>query len=360
MPFYQYILWLFGFIAGSEEHIANCIGYLRAVTLLFDFAGLWLLWKWADKAIDFNLLLLLCIITVASFYNTIIWGQVDSIEAFFVFAAMYFGYRKQLVISVIALVLAVNMKLQAGIFLPVWALVVLPGVFGKGSRRNLLVIPLVAVISQGLIVLPFLFGSKGIRAIGDVIAGSMHNMEQLSANAYNFWYWTTKDYPGAVPDNTAWLWGLTAKQLGLIAFFTLAFFALLPLLKKSVADLRAQACHQIDKETIWLTSALICLLFFYCNTEMHERYAHPAFLFITAYTIKHRTYWLFVLFSLAYVLNLEGALRWLSLPNYDTVIFNGRFVSSLYAIVVASLFYYLYKPSTRIDSQVPALSEAAI
>src|SRR4051812_30791488 len=49
LPLYQYVLWGFGNTAGSGAAIWQYLPYLRCVTLLFDFAGVWIFWQWLDK-----------------------------------------------------------------------------------------------------------------------------------------------------------------------------------------------------------------------------------------------------------------------------------------------------------------------
>lgn len=57
MPLYQYILWVYGKIMGSEQAIINNIHYLRSFTLLFDYLGIWYVYRWIDKKTAFLFLL---------------------------------------------------------------------------------------------------------------------------------------------------------------------------------------------------------------------------------------------------------------------------------------------------------------
>ena len=60
-----------------------------------------------------------------------------------------------------------------------------------------------------------------------------------------------------------------------------------------------------------LSLGLIPLAFCFFNTQMHERYWHPALLLLGAHAILTRRYVLFGVFSLAYYLNVEGSLHYL-------------------------------------------------
>jgi hypothetical protein len=93
----------------------------------------------------------------------------------------------------------------------------------------------------------------------------------------------------------------------------------------------------VDMAHILLIGALLPVLFFFFNTQMHERYPHPAFLFITAYSFLRTRYFLYIIFSIAYFLNLEKALRAFDL-HYNAFIFGNRFIAGLYLITIIVLF----------------------
>src|SRR4051812_44385671 len=78
-PFYLYVLFIFGKIAGSEQAIISYLTCLKSVTLAFDFLGLWYVYKWIDRKIDFTLLLVISMLNIGYSYNSVIWGQVDGI-----------------------------------------------------------------------------------------------------------------------------------------------------------------------------------------------------------------------------------------------------------------------------------------
>jgi hypothetical protein len=76
---------------------------------------------------------------------------------------------------------------------------------------------------------------------------------------------------------------------------------------------------------------------------MHERYVHPALIFITAFGMLNRKILIIIIPSVAYILNLEGAAHIFNLTNYGTLIFTPRFVAILYLITIILLFYELFK-----------------
>ena len=53
---------------------------------------------------------------------------------------------------------------------------------------------------------------------------------------------------------------------------------------------------------------LSILGFFFFNTQMHERYSHPAMLMAFLYGILNKNYWIYGITSIAYFLNMEKTL----------------------------------------------------
>lgn len=340
LPLYQYVLYLYGTIAGSEAAIRENIIYLRDVTLLFDFLGLWYVYKWAGKA-NFSVIVLISILNPAFLYNSLIWGQVDGILATLVFLAIYYSHRSRLILSAVFLTLAINMKLQAIVFLPVWGLLWLCAVAKARNLRTVLLPLLTIVATQFVVALPFIASDGGITQVWHVVTNSVGFFPKISMNAFNMWYWLVPDT--AASDETIFIAGLTYKRAGLLMFFISSFFALLPLLIITTKKLfRHESKLQPSPELVWITSALVGLLFFFTNTQMHERYAHPVLIFLACYAFACRKWVPYLIFSLAYLLNLEGLLRVFRLNSYHTLIFDARFIAGLYALAIIVLWVYLY------------------
>ncbi len=346
LPFYQYILWIFGKLAGSEQNIEQYFTQLRCFTLLFEFWGFRMVWKWANLRISYLTLVLIGLLNIGYSYNTIVWGQADAISAAFIFAALFAGARHKYVWSSIALVLAINMKLQAIIFTPIWGLLIVHELIKDYQLRQIRKIVLVMAISQLLLFIPFATaGIAGIKPIWNILRNSSGYFSELSLNAYNLWYWVVAD-PTRVR-NTIKPFGLVSyKTIGLLLFMASSFFALLPLLHK-VLDAHKGKETSISREELWLAAALTGVLFFFCNTEMHERYAFPAFIFITAYAFYTKRFTAYILFSIAIFLNLESVIHWLHLSIYNNFIFQGKFVAFIFLIIIIYLFIMLYRKPAK-------------
>ena len=345
-PLYQYVLWLFGKIQGSEESIRHYIGFIRVFTLLAEFLGLYLVYRWMDRKWDYVVLLLISMFNLAYSYNTIIWCQCDAILASAVFAAFYCLYRGKMVLSGLMLILMVNMKLQGIVLVPLWGLLAIEYIARTRRWRDIPYTLLAIVALQVLILAPFAFGGGGLAQIWKKVYGLVGAAPYISMNAFNLWYLVVPDLPGKQDDAVA-IGRFTYNQIGLILFCVGSFLAFLPLLFVTIRQVFRKKQHEPapapSRVLIWLTAALLVMLFFFFNTQMHERYSHPAFIFITAYAFYTRRFGLYTLFSIAYFLNLEKVLRWFALKNYETAIFDARFVATLFAICIVWTGVLLYR-----------------
>lgn len=338
MPVYQYILYFFAELQDSEEAIHRNINYIRAITLLFEFAGLWYIYKWVDKKISYHLVVLFAMLNLAYSYNTVIWGQVDGISSALAFIAMYYGTNRKPLLSALFMMLAVNMKLQVIIFIPVWGLLYLNNVAREKSWKAFFLPPLLMIAVQVLLLVPFMFYEKGLQQVYNAVFTSVGTFPKVSVFAFNIWYWICPTNPVETLDSEILLLGMSYKSVGLLLFFSFSLLAMLPMIINISKSLfRKDAVLWPSREQVWLVCSLIAVFFFYFNTQMHERYSHPAFIFITAYAFYSRHWLPYILFSAAYLLNLDKILRAFRMSNYDVFIYNERFIAVLYGATIILL-----------------------
>lgn len=350
MPFYQYVLYVYGILAGSDGTIYSNINYIRIATIFFDFIGLWYVYQWIGRKVDFCLILLLSMLNFSYAYNTITWGQVDGILATFVFASVYYAHKGRMVPGAFFFILAVNMKLQAIIFLPVFGLLWLCA-FAEARNARIIALPLLTIIlTQFMLLIPFMVGNS-LDEVWGVAFNSMDYFPKISMNAFNLWYWFV-ERPYDSLDTDIFIAGMPYKQVGLLLFCASSFLALLPLLIITLKKLRySNTPLHPSQQLIWSTCGLISLLFFFTNTQMHERYVHPAFIFLTASAFSRRAWLPYILFSIAYFLNLEAILRSFNLPKYTTLVFDPKFIAALFAAIILTLFYQLFRDAKQIFVQ---------
>jgi hypothetical protein len=179
-----------------------------------------------------------------------------------------------------------------------------------------------------------------LRAVVNVVNESVGFFPSVSWSAYNVWYLLTKSNPAPINDTTIFI-RYSYRTWGFILFFISSGFALIPLLLGTWQ--RTKHKLELDKDyyaLTFLTSGLITILFFFVNTQMHERYSHPALALFFGYGLLARKYWLYALTSVAYFLNLEMMYGWFRRNVYMFDI-KPEIVSLLYVVVILICFWDL-------------------
>ncbi|MCC3159140.1 hypothetical protein LJ737_18000 [Hymenobacter sp. 15J16-1T3B] len=345
-PLYHYILWLFGRLAGSEGAIQAYSHGLKAFTLLFDFAGALLAASWLRGHWQRFVGALWLLLNVGYLYNTLVWQQVDAIFTALSFAAVVLALRGRLALSLVLYVLALNAKLQAIVFLPLLGLLWLP--LGRHRPRQVLTGVGAAAAVQALLLAPFIWGGEHnylprILAI-NFTAVSLY--PYTTVNAFNVWTLLMPDALFWVPD-TLRKFGLSYRQWGLLAWLGGSALALAPVAWLAWQKLRRAATFTAaEAPLVLLVGGLLPLVFCFFNTEMHERYWHPAVLFLGSYALLTRRWWPYALTSLAYWLNLQTMFRhYHHQPTW--LVQHPQLVAGLFALALLTGFRCLYSEYRR-------------
>lgn len=353
MPGFLYILWFNTKIQHTATNVQDNLYIFKFMVLLFDFAGAYLTLYYVRDGNRRLFAYLLLLLNPAFIYNTLVWGQVDAIFSAIGFAAMLAAIERRLFWSCFLLVVALNFKLQALVFIPVTGLILLPQFVSAFSVRTVLSVLSAFALAQLLMVFPFLV--KGhVADVWKVVAGSVGHYPYISMAAMNAWFFFV---PGDVEHHahyrdTAMFLGLSLKHWGFLLFFSMLFAAVWPMLRVMWKALVQRQPASFPLEKVFLMSALTATAFFYGNTQMHERYFHPALLSLAAYTFLTGRFLPLVMGSVAYFLNLERILQSLALTNYGTLIFKPWFVSALYLVLIVYLYYRLYSDTVSGSREV--------
>ena len=340
-PLYQYVLYGYARLAGSPQKITAYIHCLKAFTLLFDFGGAILAVRcfgWGEGNQRF-ILSLLFLLNLGYLYDTVVWEQVDAIVSTLAFVAVVQALRQRPASSVVWLVLALNMKSQAIIFLPPLLLLWAPQ-WWRAPRQLLQGIGLGAVV-QLLILVPFIWSGTMPRLL-HVVRDAVDHYPVASMNCYNLWVLLLNDF--LVSDAQVYA-GLTYKAWGLLGFCAAAAVVLLPLGLAALRKLRTrQVFNPADYPLVLLSLGLVPLVFCFFNTQMHERYWHPALLLLGAHAILTRRYGLFGVVSLAFCLNMEPYMHyWGAFSQYPNLLFRPKLVAGLFGGVLLSGTWQLYR-----------------
>lgn len=344
LPLYFYALKIFGLLQGNVESIDKNIHYLKLITLLFHFIGGFFLMLWIKEknwnSTKMTIYLLYYLLNIAILYNTIIWGQIDEILAVLVLITCYFSFKQNVHLALIFFVLSINLKLQAIIFLPIVGLSLLPAVISVFSFRRIIAYIFTTLLVQTVIILPFILSGTYLE-IWKVIKGSMGKYPFVSMNAYNFWEFLLQGNLIHLLDSNKII-GISYKVWGLFFFTSTSGLALFPLMKSVYLSIQSKVQLHFPLEKYLLLCGVIPLLFFYFNTQMHERYSHPTLIFLIAYSLYTRKLFVSIIVTFAYFLNLEGVLQFLNFSNYESLVFSKDFISFLYLSSIIYIYFQLF------------------
>ena len=344
LPLYHYVLNVYGKMCGSIDEIQLNIKCLKYITYIFELGSTIILFyvlnnKFKDyyKSLFYSLFYFL---NIAVLYNSAVWGQVDGNMTFFVFSSIIAAYYNKNYLAFVLFVLGLNMKLQTIFFLPLLMYVVALN-FEKKSLLNLVIGLVLAVLTQLLIIAPF-YMNGDLHKLWHVIVNSNGKYPAITMNAYNIWAILVDHKDFFKSDNEVFL-GFSYHIWGLIYFFFSAFVVLIIPFIRSLKALFKKEKMIVSLNEILLIGALIPLIFFFFNTQMHERYSHPALIFITTYSLLNNKKIVLIISTFAYFQNLEGVSHLLSFNNCHTLIFTPWFIATLYLITIILLLFELFK-----------------
>ncbi len=342
-PLIAYPLWLFGKCFASEAALDRAFHFFKLFPLAFDFAAAAAIVSWAGIRRWEIAAFLLLAANPLFLYDSYYWGQVDAVMSGLVLFSLLAALNDRPVPAALLFLLAVNFKIQAIIFLPPMALVVWWKFRNPWRPVELLRAAGLTALRQLAILLPFILAGQ-IGRMAAVIGSSLGFYQVLSMHADNFWCLLYGSAAHQLPDNLVLRVGLTARQMGLLLFCGFSFAILGPFLWRLVAARRTGRLPVVSVDKLLLLFALISLGFFFFNTEMHERYSHPAIYFVAAYAFRTRRYvWLGLMLT-AFVLNLESVFRHWQLISYQWPWFNPRVIGTLYAALITGLGYFYFCP----------------
>ena len=347
LPAYLYFLLLHIKLQGNLTDIQDNLYTIKYYTFFFDLAGAYLAIRYVKDTSKQLFYFIILLFNIAYFYNTAIWGQVDAIFTFFGFVAIILAIEKKAIASALSLLLALNFKLQALVFIPMVGLLLLPQYLNKNGGKKLLMTIVFAIGIQILILLPFILSGR-VNQIMYVIFNSVGHYPYPTVGAFNLWslllYNTSIDGMLTLSDTIKFGF-LSYRQIGSLLFFIFTLLAIFPFVYYLYRRFFKNEVQEFPLSKIFLISALVALNFYFFNTQMHERYAHPAIILLAAYAFLSYRFFPFVLISVAYFLNMVRITWYLALHNdtyMTSIAFNPILIATMYLIGIGSLFYLLY------------------
>ncbi|MBC3889393.1 DUF2029 domain-containing protein [Acetobacterium paludosum] len=183
-PLYIYILAIIGKLANIGIFSKYYILMLKLPSILADVATSLILYNLSKKRFSIQISLLLAAFYAfnpATFLNSALWGQVDSLFTLLVVLSFYFLSEKKITISAIFFALSILMKPQGIIFAPV----LLYELVREISPKNFIKAALAGLVSVFVVILPFSY-QHGFLWIFELYSGTIAKYPYASMNAFNF------------------------------------------------------------------------------------------------------------------------------------------------------------------------------
>ena len=309
-PGYLYALWLVGVVGSFIGGVGDLI---KLPAIITDVALAYVVYTMVreigvtEKRARFAALVV--IVNPITWFDSVVWGQVDSFGTVFLLLAVRELWRGRSERSAILAVVAALIKPQLAILVPIVAAVTIrrmlwpaggygdddePAIKGFGWERRVtgwirivttgvagLVTALLMSIPFGLV--PFSLSGEGTSLV-KLMLSTASTYPYVSVNAYNLWaMFPVADDSGVVnslASNSAWIFDAPAKdatfwaQVGPFPAVVVGGFLLAALLFLVVPLLVAR---RPDRLTILVGTCALALAFFAVPTRVHERYLFPLF-----------------------------------------------------------------------------------
>src|SRR5437763_1488760 len=111
-PVYVYGLYIFDLLQGTDANIVYNINNIKILFLCFDFLPIVVLCGFRPRILSFKIPWLFLLLNIAYVFNSVVWGQIDSIYTSLAFLAIIAGIFYPATGAVLY-ILALNTKPQA-------------------------------------------------------------------------------------------------------------------------------------------------------------------------------------------------------------------------------------------------------
>jgi dolichyl-phosphate-mannose-protein mannosyltransferase len=325
-PFYLYILWIVGAIYKLLYPSFDINTLLFTILIKFpaNLADIFIallifkiLRKYADlKTAYFGMVIYA--FNPAIIYNSAIWGQVDSINTFFILLAIMLMVSDRLEFAGISLAVAILTKPQSLVVLPFVAALMIKELIDKYPLRSVLLklikIFVLSIFVFIILALPFYLNTGLITGLIKTYTSGYGQYAYNSVNAFNFWallgFWK--------PDNIVIIW-LSYKIWGYILFCLLFTYLLIYTTIKNKNGDRKENKNEKQHEDILIYFAFSILLFgfFMFFTRIHERYLFPMFApFAIVASKNSRLKYVYWILTFTFLFNLYSVLQVLNTNNF--------------------------------------------
>ncbi|WP_160686532.1 glycosyltransferase 87 family protein [Clostridium sp. C2-6-12] len=328
-PLYIYILALIGKIASVPDFSAYFILMLKIPSIIADIITSYFIYKLGKKHFSSVISILIAtsyIFNPAIFIDSVFWGQVDSFFTLFIVIALFLLAEKKIAVSSAMFAIAVLMKPQGIIFLPILFFELVR----ERKVKKIICAALSAIVTAFIIILPFSLNQQSPLWIFKLYSNTISEYPYASVNAFNFFSLIGANYK----NNTDTLLLFNYHTWGMIFIVLTTLFSWLIYIKNN------------NRAFVPAIALLQIAGVFTFSAGMHERYLFPAVaLAILAFIyLKDRR---FILLAIGFSLT--------SYINISTVLFNLNFnillmmTSALNVLLVGYLVKVLFDITVKCD-----------
>ena len=90
LPIYVYGLYTYDLLQGTEANIIHNINNIKILFVCFDFLPIVVLCCFRQRILSFKIPYLFLLINIAYVFNSMVWGQIDSIYTNLAFLAIFY------------------------------------------------------------------------------------------------------------------------------------------------------------------------------------------------------------------------------------------------------------------------------
>lgn len=354
-PLYMYVLWLIGSLCGSL-HLPSflVLALYKLPAIIGDIALAFVIYNIASKHSNKKLasaLFFFAAFNPLSYFNSVIWGQMDSLLVLFMLLSLYALYEEKYLKSAFLFVLAVLLKPQALMFAPIYLFAFIKT---KDIRLILkaVLLGIITVIAVSFLFSPALRGGGNIfvrllKALNplwliDKYVSTLSSYDYVSVNAFNL----PALLGGNWKDSLTPFFFLPWKLWGFLCIAAAVFWA--GILYYKTEDKAAR---------IFVPAFFIIAFLFAFGTKMHERYIYPSIVFLLILYIfsKKRAFlWLFTGMSFANLLNLEYSFYCAANGNImPKQIYVSLIAAMQISLIIVSFYiiYHTYYKKSNVSSE---------
>jgi len=264
------------------------LGFLKLPGIFSDIGIAVFLYSFLIKkksSLNPNLGVALFLISPATIYLSSVWGQIESITAFFLVASLYFSTS---FFSIPLFVLALLVKQTALWVLPIYMIIWFKE---REIRENIKS----AVFGFTLFIASYLpFGLGPLSALKNYLTTLSGSSTVVSDAAWNLWYFL---YPYPSEDSQKILGLISVRTVSITFLFLFLGFLLFSLVKN----------YTLNKSMLYLS--LWSVLVFFLQTRVHDRHLYPSLVFLLFCNLKPKPLVIsFIILSTYHYLNLKWSL----------------------------------------------------